>query len=83
MVSHLEACSSSPDTSWSQAANDCRQLLDHGKHNSPILRHWLQYLEEAIDSYNFGLLDQDIFDYAAWQHPELLQVSLSLLLPFF
>lgn len=71
-------------TCWSRSANECRhaapskdKLLDHGKNNSPIQRHWLQYLEEAIDSYNFGLLDQDVFNYVAWQHPELLQVSQS------
>ena len=37
--------------------------------------HWLQYLESGISQYNFGLLDQDVFNYVGWLHPELIQVS--------
>ena len=38
---------------------------------------WLKMLEEGIKLYNFGLLDQDIFNYFGWQHPHLLWVSQS------
>lgn len=37
---------------------------------------WLQFLESGIAQYNFGLLDQDIFNYAGWLHPEWVHVSL-------
>lgn len=37
--------------------------------------HWLQHLESGISQYNFGLLDQDVFNYVGWLHPEFIQVN--------
>lgn len=37
---------------------------------------WLAYLESGISKYNFGLLDQDVFNYAGWLFPEIIHVSL-------
>lgn len=60
---------------WSRSAEDCRSATQASEDSQNIRRHWLQHLEEAMDNYNFGLLDQDVFNYVAWRYPELLEVS--------
>ena len=71
------------DSCWSRSAEDCRNstsgsiTANEDRHyvNSAPRQHWLQHLEEAMDSFNLGLLDQDVFNYVAWRYPELLEVS--------
>ena len=61
---------------WSRSAEDCRSSTSsEDKQNIMPRQHWLQFLEEAMDSYNLGLLDQDVFNYVAWKYPEVLEVS--------
>ena len=65
------------DNCWSRSAEDCRSSVIASKdsQSSAPRQHWLQHLEEAMDNYNLGLLDQDVFNYVAWRYPELLEVS--------
>lgn len=60
---------------WSRSAEDCHSSTSsEDKQNIMPRQHWLQHLEEAMDSYNLGLLDQDVFNYVAWKYPEVLEV---------
>lgn len=65
------------NTCWSRSAEECRRATaaNTGSLYSPIQQHWIQYLEQGVDNYQFGLLDQDVFNYVASRHPELLEVS--------
>ena len=64
---------------WSQPTEECRIATSASavgnSQNDSTKQHWLQYLEQGMDSFKFGLLDQDIFNYIAWMHPSLLEVS--------
>ena len=65
------------DSCWSSLAEDCRSYSSANEDSQSVIprQHWLQHLEEAMDSYNLGLLDQDVFNYVAWRYPQSLEVS--------
>ena len=58
-----------------------RSMCWSPSYDAPRLEHclrrwnWLQYLESGISQYKFGLLDQDVFNYVGWLHPEFVEVS--------